>query len=135
MTRTVTALCIAAMVGLVTVGRAQQPDTSGRGTLSLTGCLDRTNDGTYQLRNARTSPAGSETTANATGILAGRSRGVRLDDVGRPQAERAAARLASVRLAGIAMQSAFAQGDLVGGIKRGLAQLAEAARKPQTLHA
>jgi hypothetical protein len=41
----------------------------------------------------------------------------------------------AVRLAGIAMQSAFAQGDLVGGIKRGLAQLAEAARKPQTLHA
>jgi hypothetical protein len=41
----------------------------------------------------------------------------------------------SVRLAAVAMQSAFSEGDLVGGIKRGLAQLAEAARKPATLHA
>jgi hypothetical protein len=41
----------------------------------------------------------------------------------------------SVRLAVVAMESAFAEGDLVGGIKRGVAQLAEAARKPQTLHA
>jgi probable phosphomutase (TIGR03848 family) len=41
------------------------------------------------------------TSANATGVLAGRSRGVRLDDVGGPQAERVAARLAGVRLAGI----------------------------------
>jgi hypothetical protein len=39
-----------------------------------------------------------------------------------------------VALAAVAMQSAFAEGDLVGGIKRGLAQLSEAARKPQTLH-
>jgi len=41
----------------------------------------------------------------------------------------------AVRLAAVAMESAFTEGDLVGGIKRGLAQLAEAARKPQTLHA
>ena len=41
----------------------------------------------------------------------------------------------SVRLAAVAMESAFAEGDLVGGIKRGLAQLADAARKPATLHA
>ena len=41
----------------------------------------------------------------------------------------------SVRLAAVAMQSAFSEGDLVGGIKRGLAQLADAARKPATLHA
>jgi hypothetical protein len=41
----------------------------------------------------------------------------------------------AVRLAVVAMQSAFGQGDLVGGIRRGLAQLAEAARKPATLHA
>jgi uncharacterized membrane protein YgcG len=41
----------------------------------------------------------------------------------------------SVRLAVIAMQSAFAEGDLVGGLQRGLAQLAEASRAPQTLHA
>ncbi|HEY0903602.1 MAG TPA: DUF5130 family protein [Marmoricola sp.] len=41
----------------------------------------------------------------------------------------------SVRLAAVAMESAFAAGDLVGGIKRGVAQLADAARKPTTLHA
>jgi uncharacterized membrane protein YgcG len=41
----------------------------------------------------------------------------------------------AVRLAAVAMESAFAEGDLVGGIKRGLAQLAEAAHKPATLHA
>jgi uncharacterized membrane protein YgcG len=40
----------------------------------------------------------------------------------------------AVRLAVVAMQAAFAQGDLVGGIKRGLAQLAEAAAKPRTMH-
>ena len=40
-----------------------------------------------------------------------------------------------VRLAVVAMESAFSAGDLVGGIKRGLSQLAEAARKPATLHA
>lgn len=41
----------------------------------------------------------------------------------------------SVRLAAVAMQSAFAEGDLAGGIIRGVSMLAEAARKPQTLHA
>jgi hypothetical protein len=41
----------------------------------------------------------------------------------------------AVRLAAVAMESAFAEGDLVGGITRGVAQLADAARKPQTLHA
>jgi hypothetical protein len=41
----------------------------------------------------------------------------------------------AVRLAAVAMESAFAEGDLVGGIERGVAQLAEAARQPQTLHA
>jgi hypothetical protein len=41
----------------------------------------------------------------------------------------------AVRLAAVAMESAFGHGDLVGGIKRGLAQLAEAARQPATLHA
>ena len=41
----------------------------------------------------------------------------------------------AVKLAVVAMESAFAEGDLVGGITRGVAQLAEAARKPQTLHA
>ena len=39
------------------------------------------------------------TTANATGVLAGRTPGVRLDELGRGQAERAGARLAGVPLA------------------------------------
>jgi hypothetical protein len=39
----------------------------------------------------------------------------------------------AVKLAAVAMESAFAEGDLVGGIRRGLAQLADAARKPATL--
>jgi uncharacterized membrane protein YgcG len=37
-------------------------------------------------------------------------------------------------LAAVAMQAAFAEGDLVGGIKRGLSLLAESARAPKTLH-
>ncbi len=41
----------------------------------------------------------------------------------------------SVRLAVAGMESAFSGGDLVGGIKHGVVQLAEAARKPDTLHA
>ncbi|MCW2787583.1 MAG: hypothetical protein JWP74_4100 [Marmoricola sp.] len=41
----------------------------------------------------------------------------------------------AVRLAAVAMESAFSEGDLVGGIIRGVNQLADAARKPQTLHA
>jgi uncharacterized membrane protein YgcG len=40
-----------------------------------------------------------------------------------------------VHLAALAMQSAFAAGDLVGGITRGLTMLAEHARRPRTLHA
>lgn len=40
----------------------------------------------------------------------------------------------AVRLAAAGMQSCFVHGDLVGGIKHGLGQLAEAARKPTTLH-
>jgi hypothetical protein len=40
----------------------------------------------------------------------------------------------SVRLAVAGMESAFAGGDLVGGVKHGVAQLAEAARRPATLH-
>lgn len=41
----------------------------------------------------------------------------------------------SVRLAVATMQSTFAAGDLAGGIKRGVALLADAARQPATLHA
>ena len=40
----------------------------------------------------------------------------------------------AVRLAVAGMESAFSGGDLVGGIKHGVGQLAEAARKPVTLH-
>lgn len=40
----------------------------------------------------------------------------------------------AVRLAALAMQTSFAEGDLVGGLTRGLAQLGEAAAQPPTLH-
>lgn len=39
-----------------------------------------------------------------------------------------------VELAVLHMKSAFAEGDLVGGLKRGIAMLAEHARAPHTLH-
>ena len=40
----------------------------------------------------------------------------------------------AVRLAVAGMQSAFSAGDLVGGIKHGVGQLADSARQPQSLH-
>jgi len=40
----------------------------------------------------------------------------------------------AVRLAVAGMQSSFTGGDLVGGIKHGVGQLADAARQPQSLH-
>jgi uncharacterized membrane protein YgcG len=40
-----------------------------------------------------------------------------------------------VELAVLQMKSAFAEGDLVGGLKRGISMLAEHARAPLTLHA
>lgn len=40
-----------------------------------------------------------------------------------------------VRLAALEMQSAFAAGDLVGGITRGVMMLAEHARRPRMMHA
>ena len=40
-----------------------------------------------------------------------------------------------VELAVVAMQTAFAEGDLVGGLRRGIAMLADHARTPPTLHA
>jgi hypothetical protein len=42
---------------------------------------------------------------------------------------------AQARLAALAMQGAFAGGDLVGGIKQGVLMLADHARKPRMLHA
>jgi hypothetical protein len=41
---------------------------------------------------------------------------------------------AEVKLAALTMQSAFAEGDLVGGITRGVQQLAEHARRPLLRH-
>ena len=41
---------------------------------------------------------------------------------------------AEVQLAALTMQSAFAAGDLVGGIVQGVQQLAEHARRPQVRH-
>jgi hypothetical protein len=40
----------------------------------------------------------------------------------------------AVRLAIAGMESCFSGGDLVGGIKQGVSQLAEASRKPPLLH-
>jgi hypothetical protein len=40
-----------------------------------------------------------------------------------------------VELAVAEMQTLFAEGDLVGGLRRGIQMLAEHARAPQTLHA
>lgn len=39
-----------------------------------------------------------------------------------------------VELAILQMQSAFAEGDLLGGLKRGIGMLADHARAPETLH-
>ena len=41
---------------------------------------------------------------------------------------------AEVKLATLSMQTAFAAGDLVGGIKAGVLQLADHARRPPPLH-
>jgi hypothetical protein len=40
-----------------------------------------------------------------------------------------------VELVSLQMQSMFAAGDLVGGLRRGIQELAEHANQPQTLHA
>lgn len=40
-----------------------------------------------------------------------------------------------VKLAALTMQTAFAAGDLVGGIKQGVLMLADHARRPRILHA
>ena len=41
---------------------------------------------------------------------------------------------AEVKLASLSMQTAFAAGELVGGIKAGVLQLADHARRPDMLH-
>lgn len=40
-----------------------------------------------------------------------------------------------VELTALQMQSSFANGDLVGGLRRGIQMLADHARAPETLHA
>jgi uncharacterized membrane protein YgcG len=40
-----------------------------------------------------------------------------------------------VELTTLQMQTSFAEGDLVGGLRRGIQMLADHARAPQTLHA
>ena len=50
-------------------------------------------------------------------------------------AARRTLRDSQVELAVVQMQSLFAEGDLVGGLRRGIQMLAEHARAPQTLHA
>ena len=40
-----------------------------------------------------------------------------------------------VELTALQMQTSFAEGDLVGGLKRGIQMLADHARAPETLHA
>lgn len=40
-----------------------------------------------------------------------------------------------VELTAFQMQSSFAEGDLVGGLRRGIQMLADHARAPETLHA
>lgn len=42
---------------------------------------------------------------------------------------------AEVKLAALSMQTAFATGDLVGGVKQGVLMLADHARRPRMLHA
>ena len=71
MKRTVAGLCMAALVGLTGSAHAQQPETSGTGTFTLTGCLDRANDGTYQLKNARPSAPASDSKQSSPGTSTG----------------------------------------------------------------
>jgi hypothetical protein len=88
MTPKVSGLCVAAVFALTAGGAAQQPGTGGPArndgvttpndfeqstskqaaqTLSLTGCVDRANDGTFQLTHARPSPPTSTGTPGTAG--------------------------------------------------------------------
>jgi len=60
MKRTGAGLCMAVLVGLVATANAQRAGTGGTGTFTLIGCLDRANDGTYQLKNSRPGPPASD---------------------------------------------------------------------------
>ena len=88
MTRMVTGLCMVVALGMSTNAMAQRPDANGPArndgittpgdfdqsksatgsdTFTLTGCMDRANDGTYELRNARMSSLGTDTTPGTPG--------------------------------------------------------------------
>jgi len=99
MRKTATAMCFAMAFALSAAVGAQQPGAGGgaarndgvttsadfeqsrsgsRDTLTLTGCLDRANNGTYELRKARLEPvgagsAGSAGTTGTTGSATGTS--------------------------------------------------------------
>jgi hypothetical protein len=79
-----------------------------------------------QLHNSLVAPARSimimvDPTARALEVVTG-------GDV------RRTLRDAEVDLAALEMRTRFAEGDLVGGLKRGIEMLADHARAPQTLH-
>jgi hypothetical protein len=87
MTPKVSGLCVATMLALTAGVGAQQPGPGGPArndgvttpndfeqtasktaqTLSLTGCVDRANDGTYQLTHARPSPPSATGTSGTPG--------------------------------------------------------------------
>jgi uncharacterized membrane protein YgcG len=60
--------------------------------------------------------------------------GVRMIEIVTGQEARRLLDDSTVQLATMTMESAFAAGDLVGGITRGVQQLAEHARRPRQLH-
>jgi uncharacterized membrane protein YgcG len=60
--------------------------------------------------------------------------GVRMIEIVTGQEARRVLDDSTVQLATMTMESAFAAGDLVGGITRGVNQLAEHARRPRQLH-
>jgi hypothetical protein len=92
MTRTVTGFCMVIALGISTGAMAQRPDANGPArndgvttpgdfeqakgakstdTFTLTGCMDRANDGTYELRDARMSSLGTDTTQGTPGATGG----------------------------------------------------------------
>lgn len=74
MTTRISALCLGSLLLVAAGSRAQQPPGRASrvpgqapGTIRMTGCLDRANDGTYQLRNASVSPGGTRPSAGTPG--------------------------------------------------------------------
>jgi len=84
----VSGLCMVVALGMSNSAMAQRPDANGPArndgvttpgdfdqsksatggdTFTLTGCMDRANDGTYELKNARMSSLGTDTTPGRPG--------------------------------------------------------------------